>query len=139
MTDDSLLKENYISVVNVAANKTKFYQPLDLTVNGYAKRYTKDKFNKWYTGQVTRLLNDGKQIENVDIPLCLSTLKPIHAEWMVSLFNQMPTEEGKEIILSGWRAAGISDIIKLGSGGMPTLDPFDFGKQSRGDVYNKEN
>ena len=32
----SLLKENYISVTNVPANMTKFYQPLDLTVNGYA-------------------------------------------------------------------------------------------------------
>ena len=83
------------------------------------------KFNKWYTDQVTRQLNDGKQIENVDIPLRLSILKPIHAEWMLSLFNQMTTEEGKEIILSGWRAAGISDAIKLGSAGMLTLDPFD--------------
>ena len=30
-------KEANICIVNVPANMTKFYQPLDLTVNGYCK------------------------------------------------------------------------------------------------------
>lgn len=30
-------KENNVLIVNVPANMTKYYQPLDLTINGYAK------------------------------------------------------------------------------------------------------
>lgn len=43
MTSDVLkaLKDNNICVVNVPANMTKFYQPLDLTVNGHSKRFFK--------------------------------------------------------------------------------------------------
>lgn len=33
-----------IVVVSVPANMTHFFQPLDLTVNGEAKRFMKDKF-----------------------------------------------------------------------------------------------
>ena len=32
-----VLKENHILVTNVPANITRFYQPLDLTVNGSDK------------------------------------------------------------------------------------------------------
>ena len=38
-------KEADICIVNVPANMTKYYQPLDLTVNGYAKRYLKRKLS----------------------------------------------------------------------------------------------
>ena len=34
-------EENNICIVNVPANMTKYYQPLDFTVNGYAKRFMK--------------------------------------------------------------------------------------------------
>ena len=44
----TLLRSNNILVTNVPANMTKFYQPLDLTVNGYAKRYMARKFNDCY-------------------------------------------------------------------------------------------
>jgi len=41
---------------------TKFYQPLDLTVNGYAKRFIKKKFNEWYS-EVKTQLDAGINIE----------------------------------------------------------------------------
>ena len=43
-------KEANICIVNVPANMTKFYQPIDLTSNGYCKRLLKRKFKKWYSG-----------------------------------------------------------------------------------------
>lgn len=121
----AVLKENDICVVNVPANMTKFYQPLDLTVNGYAKRFTKTKFTEWYSKQIGKQMQEGKKLEDVDIPLRLSMLKPLHAQWLVELYNEMTSEKGKEIILSGWRAAGISDAIRLGILGLPTIDPFE--------------
>ena len=38
--------EGNILIINVPANMTKHYQPLDLTVNGYAKRFFKSKFTE---------------------------------------------------------------------------------------------
>ena len=49
MTTFSLeaLKEADLRIANVPANMTKFSQALDLTVNGYANRFFKRKFNSF--------------------------------------------------------------------------------------------
>ena len=57
--------ESNILIVNVPRNMTKYYQPLDLTVNGYSKRFLKNKFNEWYSFQVSKQLGDGIMLENV--------------------------------------------------------------------------
>ena len=41
-----------IAMVSVPANMIHFFQPLDLTINGEAKRYMKDKFSTWYSDEV---------------------------------------------------------------------------------------
>ena len=86
---------------------TNLPQPLNLTVNGYAKKFCSKRTNHWYKEQITEQLDDGKQIEEVDVKLQLTRLKPLHAEWLVELFNHMTTSQGKEIIMSGWKASGI--------------------------------
>ena len=45
----NFLKDNKILVTNIPANTTHFHQPLDLIVNGYAKKFMSRKFNIWYT------------------------------------------------------------------------------------------
>ena len=44
--------EANILIINVPASMMNFYQPFDLTVNGYAKRFLKSKFTEWYSSQV---------------------------------------------------------------------------------------
>ena len=74
--------------------------------------------------EITEQLDNGKQIE-VDVKLQLTSLKPLHAEWLVELFNNMTTSQGKEIIMSGWKASGIIiEAIKKGSTRLRSLDPF---------------
>jgi len=51
-------------------------------------------------------------------------LKPLHAKWIVKLFNEMTSESGKEVILKGWLKAGIADGIAMGKSKLPPLDPF---------------
>ena len=51
-------KEADVCIVNVPTNMTKFYQPFDLTVNGYAKRFLKRKSNELYSGQVKAQLDE---------------------------------------------------------------------------------
>ena len=73
---------------------------------------------------MNRQLDAGTPLEEVDVKLRLSVMKPIHAHWMVELYNHMTTDDGKKNIISGWRAAGIQDAVKLGSKSLPSIDPF---------------
>ena len=91
-------KEANVCIVNVLANITKFYQPLDLTVNGYAKRFIKRKFNEWYSGQVKAQLDNGVSLDDIHVGLQLTKLKLVHAGWIVEFYKHMTTSKGKEII-----------------------------------------
>ena len=67
-----VFQENRILVTNVPANMTLFYQPLDLTINGSAKkRFIAKKFNNWYCDQITCELDDGKPLEEINVKLRL--------------------------------------------------------------------
>ena len=58
--------------------------------------------------------------QDIEADYRLLLLKPLHAKWLVELYNHISTDEGKD----GWKKAGIFDAIKLGSSGLPSLDPF---------------
>ena len=96
----SLLEMYDIIAVYVPANTTKYFQPLELTINGVSKTFLKDKFGNW---------------------LQLSVLKPIHASWLISLqdyFRNKPV-----LIIKGLRKlVGIIDPINLE---LETEDPFE--------------
>ena len=117
-------EEANILIINVPANMTKYYQLLDLTVNGYAKRFLKSKFTEWYSSQVRAYLDNGVSIDDVEVGLQLSKIKSIHAGSLVEFYNHMTTLKVKEIIDSEWKAAGISDAVKLGSSKLLPIDPF---------------
>ena len=57
---------------------THLFQPLDLTVNGYAQKYRKKKFND----QIFQWIDDGKSLEKIDMQLQLTTLKSMHTQWL---------------------------------------------------------
>ena len=40
------------------------------------------------------------------------------------VFNHMASGEGKEIILNGWKPAGITEALEKGLENLPALDPF---------------
>ena len=110
----NLLGDNNILATNVPPNMTKFYQPLDLTVNGFAKRFMAREFNDWCTDQVSAQLDKGVPIAEIDIKLRFSLLKPLDAVWITDLYNYMISEAAKKIIESGWVSAGIRDANRLG-------------------------
>ena len=60
-------------------------QPLDLTVNRSAKSFFKRKFTEWYSNEITRLLDAGTNLDNIEVKLKL----------IVEYFNRM-TSEGKQ-------------------------------------------
>lgn len=120
----NLYKDCNIEVVCVPPNMTHILQPLDLTVNGSVKKFTRGKFNAWYSSQIGNQLDAGKQLHDIDVPLRLSLLKPLHAQWLVDCYNHMTTEAAQNIIHGGWKAAGISEALRMGSNGLESLDPF---------------
>ena len=77
-----LLNDNHILLGNVPMNLTYLFQPLDVQggPKGYVKCFMKKKFTLWYSDQVIRALDEGKDIKNVEISLKLSIEKPLHAK-----------------------------------------------------------
>ena len=68
---------------------THFFQPLDLTVNGKAKRFMKDKFTAWYSNKVKQQIESGGDSTDVNVDLRPTVIKPFHAVWLVDLYNQL--------------------------------------------------
>ena len=89
---------------------THFFQPLDLTVNGAAKSFAKKEFITYYSDQVQQQVESGIDLEDVDVDLRLSVIKPLHAQWLVNMYNFFTEPNGRKIVLKGWKKAGICRI-----------------------------
>ena len=98
-----LLEENNIHVVSVPANCTDHLQPMDLSVNKSVKEYMRSKFRDWYSMQVQHQLDEGEEFSPVD--LRMSTMKPLGAHWLVSLYDYL--KENSSIVENGFKAAGL--------------------------------
>ena len=72
-----------ILLVRVPANLTNIFQPLDLTVNGSFKALMKKKFTEWYSKQIANELEKGTPLDDIEVKLKLSVLKPLHAGWLI--------------------------------------------------------
>ena len=52
-------------------------------------------------------------------------MKPFHANWLTDLYNELTSPSwAKDVIIRGWKKSGILDALKLGSRGLPSIDPF---------------
>ena len=84
----------------------------------------KGKFNKWFSRQISLGLENGVEVDGIEVDYRLSVLKPLYTKGLVELYNHMSTDQGKEIVANGWKKANIFDAIKFGSSSLPSLDPF---------------
>ena len=113
------IEENDCVIVYVPNNMTHYFQPLDLTVNAVAKHFLKDKFELRYANEVKKQLDEGTEVYEIDIPLKLSILKPIHGRWLLGLYDHL--QNNKEIIINGSESAGITEAANQE---LPDEDPF---------------
>ena len=120
------LNENNIKLQKVPANLTYLFQPLDVQggPNGHSKSFMEKKFTLWYTDQVKNELDKGKKIEEIDISMKLSILKPLHAKWLTDLYNYMTSPDGQAVSLKRWGVAGITEAVQKDLNGLPSLDLF---------------
>ena len=113
-----------IECVYVPANMTHFFQPLDLTVNRCAKQRLKNEFVTYYSDNVKQQLDSGIKLEDVEVDFRLSILKPLHAQWLVNLYNYFSSPEGTKVISQGWKKSEITGLLD-GTTTLPLEDPFD--------------
>ena len=69
----------------------------------------------------------GTQLEDINVKLRLSVLKLLHAAWVVNFYNFIISAEGKEVNewkVNEWKALGIYDAIRLGTGKFPVMDTY---------------
>ena len=84
----------------------------------------KRKFTEWYSKRISEELEKEIPLEDIDIKLQLSVLKPLHAKWLVEAFNFFTSPEGGEIRVNGWKQAGITIAVSKGLNGLESLNPF---------------
>ena len=66
----------------------------------------------------------GKELEQIEIKLTLTTLKLIYMKWLVKFYNHITTPEGEQVISSGWCAGGITNALKNSDTCLEPLDAF---------------
>ena len=103
---------------------TNLFQPLNLMVNRSAKAFIKRKFNEWYSLQVVKQLDFAKTFEDIEVKLLLSTLKPLHTNWILDLYNYLPSTLRKKIIANLLKGSRNQRCNKNGSSSLESLEPF---------------
>ena len=66
---------------------THVFQPLDLTVNKFAKDFMNGKFSTWFSRQISLGLENGLEPDDIEVEYRLSVLKPLHVKWLVELYS----------------------------------------------------
>ena len=106
---ESLLLKNNIVPVIVPSNCTDALQPLDLLVNKPLKDHFRSEFQSWYSDQVSKQMDDGKQPEDVAVDMKLTVMKPLSARWIISAYDYLKNEAG--IVRGGFVEAGICEAV----------------------------
>ena len=110
-----LIANNNCVCVFVPANMANYFRPLDLTVNGPANQFLKGKFQEWYAREIAKQVDKGIDVYSIDVNTKLSVMKPIHARWLVGLYDHLQNKP--EVIRKGFEMAGIVAAV--------TDDPFE--------------
>ena len=99
------LKQNGIIHVIVPPNCTSELQPLDSIFNRVLKQKMAQNFNTWYAKSIYEHLERQQNIQNIEVNMKLSFIKPLHAAWMIEAINSM--SEDKQLVKQCWEAVGI--------------------------------
>ena len=76
-----------------------------------AKRFLNEKYEAWYSVEITKRLNEGSDVYAIDIDLNLSVMKPIHARWLISFYDHMQNQVN--LIKQSFYVADIYDAITM--------------------------
>ena len=69
-------------------------------------------------------MESGKNIDEIEVKLNLTTFKPLHAAWITEFYDLMTYDQGKSVIKNGWEASGITGVIESRLVNLSSVDPF---------------
>ena len=105
-------------MVSVPNNWTNYFQPLDLTVNKSCKDFLRQEAQAWYSQEIVKQMEKGKQAHEIKVDVRISIVKPLHAKWIVKFYDYIRSKP--ELVKNGWKKSGIVERLheKI------NLDPF---------------
>ena len=107
----SIIEENNCVIIYAPSNLTDQFQPLDLNVNGQTKQFLKKKFKCCYAQQISHQLEDGTNVYDLQVPLKLSIIKPIHAKSHLGLYEHL--RNSSEATIKGFEMTGIKEALEI--------------------------
>ena len=69
----------------------------------------KHHFTHWFAGEIGKGSREGKDVEDIKMDFHLSTIKPIHAKWLIDVHVSM--KEKSELIIDEFKKSGIFDSL----------------------------
>ena len=111
----------------VFKNMTHPLQLLDLKTNASVKKMEEKCFSEYFTNAITKeILRDPRRdVTTIEVDLQLSTFKPKYAKVMRKMHDFLQLEKDCDVIKAGWRAAGITDVLKEARDtGCTSVNPF---------------
>ena len=93
-------------IVHILNNITDQFQPLDLNVNGDVKELLKVKFEFSYVQHISNQLEGGSSVYNIQVPLKVSVIKPIHTKCLLGFYDHL--RNSSDTIITG-----IKDVLMM--------------------------
>ena len=105
-----LMTANNCILQKVPVNMTHHLQPLDISINGLAKKFMRNKYEDWYAKNIVCQLNGGVSSDNVKIDTRFTVIREVHARWINELFVYLKGRP--DDIRKGFEKSGITDACR---------------------------
>ena len=70
-------------------------------------------------------MDDDWEFGSIDIELKLSIIKTLLLKWLIEVYKELSSAEGKEVCLKRWEVSDIKGAVELAVTKLWNLDPFD--------------
>ena len=107
-------------LVIVTHNVTSKFHFLDITINQKAKTFISHKFNTCYRDHVSYQLKRGVATGTEKVLLRMSDLKPLHARWIVEMYDYLKQQKG--FMLNEFYKDAITRTVKPANEVFPRIE-----------------
>ena len=91
-------------------------------------------FSEWYTQEVSKQLEAGTQVEDVDVDKRMSVMKELSSRWFISAYDHI--QSNPDIVKNGFKKAGITKALETG---LPEADAeLDLQDLSENDPFSSD-
>ena len=105
-----ILRTHNIHQVFMPGGCTGELQPLDLSVNEEFEAAMKSSFSRWYADEVKQALDQGVSLENLEVDLRASLIKPLHANWLMLAMSAL--QDKPDVLCRGFEKSGIIEYLQ---------------------------